>query len=71
MPRRVDHVERRAHITAALLRIAATRGLQAVTMREVAAEAGLSLRLVQYYMNDKQTGLNSGNSIGAGIRLTY
>ena len=48
MPRRVDHVERRAHITAALLRIAATRGLQAVTMREVAAEAGLSLRLVQY-----------------------
>ena len=60
MPRRVDHEERRAHITAALLRIAGTRGLQAVSMREVAAEAGISLRLVQYYVSDKQTLLRLG-----------
>jgi AcrR family transcriptional regulator len=60
MPRRVDHGERRAHITAALLRIAGTRGLQAVSMREVAAEAGVSLRLVQYYFTDKRTLMRSG-----------
>lgn len=60
MPRRVDHDERRTHITAALLRIAGTRGLQAVTMREVAAEAGISLRLVQYYAGDKPALLRLG-----------
>jgi AcrR family transcriptional regulator len=60
MPKRVDHDERRRQLTEALLRIASTRGLQAVSMREVAAEAGVSLRLVQYYFTDKQTLLNSG-----------
>ncbi|GAB3320618.1 TetR/AcrR family transcriptional regulator [Geodermatophilus aquaeductus] len=60
MPRRVDHDERRAHLTAALLRIASTRGLQAVSMREVAAEAGVSLRVVQYYFTDKRTLMLSG-----------
>ncbi|MGY1848933.1 TetR/AcrR family transcriptional regulator [Blastococcus sp. SYSU DS1021] len=60
MPRRVDHGERRAHITAALLRIASSRGLQAVTMREVAAEARVSLRLVQYYFTDKRTLMRAG-----------
>jgi AcrR family transcriptional regulator len=60
VPKRVDHEERRRHLTDALLRIASTRGLQAVSMREVAAEAGVSLRVVQYYFTDKQTLLNSG-----------
>ena len=60
MPRRVDQDERRAHLTAALLRIASTRGLEAVSMREVAAEAGVSLRVVQYYFTDKKTLLDSG-----------
>lgn len=60
MPRRVDHDERRRHITKALLRIASTRGLQAVTMREVAAEAEVSVRLVQYYFTDKHTLLTAG-----------
>lgn len=60
MPKRVDHDERRRHLTGALLRITGTRGLQAVSMREVAAEAGVSLRLVQYYFTDKQTLLVSG-----------
>jgi AcrR family transcriptional regulator len=60
VPRRVDHEERRRQITDALLRIASTRGLQAVTMREVAAEAGVSLRLVQYYATDKHTLLLGG-----------
>jgi AcrR family transcriptional regulator len=60
VPRRVDHEERRADLTAALLRIAATRGLQAVSMREVAAEAGVSLRVVQYYFADKRALMASG-----------
>ena len=60
MPRQVDHEQRRAELTDALLRIAATRGLQAVTMREVAAEAGVSLRVVQYYVTDKATLLTAG-----------
>ena len=66
MPRQVDHEERRRHITAALLTIAGTRGLQAVTMREVAAEAGVSLRLVQYYVTDKRTLLHAGLAELAG-----
>ncbi|WP_216215688.1 TetR/AcrR family transcriptional regulator [Amycolatopsis aidingensis] len=53
MPRTVDHAERRAHIAEALVRVAARDGLHAVTMRTVAAEAGMSLRLVQYYFDTK------------------
>ena len=54
MPKRVDHEERRRQIADALLRTAATRGLHATGMREVAAEAGVSLRLVQYYFGSKE-----------------
>ncbi|MFD7735609.1 TetR/AcrR family transcriptional regulator [Kitasatospora phosalacinea] len=54
MPKLVDHEERRAHIIDALLRVAAESGLHAVTMRSVAAEAGVSLRLVQYYFDTKE-----------------
>lgn len=60
MPRQVDHDERRRRLTGALLRIASTRGLQAVSMREIAAEAGVSLRVVQYYFTNKQALLESG-----------
>ena len=54
MPKRVDHGERRRQIADALVRTAATRGLHATGMREVAAEAGVSLRLVQYYFGTKE-----------------
>ena len=54
MPKRVDHEERRRQIAEALLRAAAARGLHATGMREVAAEAGVSLRLVQYYFGTKE-----------------
>jgi AcrR family transcriptional regulator len=54
VPKRVDHEQRRAEISDALLRIAAGRGLAAVTFREVAAEAGVSVRLVQYYFATKE-----------------
>ncbi|WP_305786516.1 TetR/AcrR family transcriptional regulator [Symbioplanes lichenis] len=53
MPKRVDHEVRRRQIAEAVWRIAATRGLQAATLREVATEAGVSVRLVQYYFATK------------------
>lgn len=54
MPRTVDHEERRAQIAEALVRVAAREGLHAVTMRAVAAESGVSLRLIQYYFDTKE-----------------
>src|SRR6516164_7090084 len=60
MPKRVDHEERRQQIAEALLRTAAARGLHAAGMREVAADAGVSLRLVQYYFGTKEELLLAG-----------
>ncbi|WP_030759728.1 TetR/AcrR family transcriptional regulator [Streptomyces sp. NRRL F-2664] len=54
MPKRVDHDVRRTQIAEALIRVAGRRGLHAVGMRDVAAEAGVSLRLVQYYFETKE-----------------
>ncbi|WP_380280776.1 TetR/AcrR family transcriptional regulator [Kitasatospora purpeofusca] len=65
MTARVDHEERRREIAEALLRIADTQGLQSASMRVVAAEAGVSLRLVQYYFKTKQ-----GLLLDALTRLT-
>ncbi|MEJ8651048.1 TetR/AcrR family transcriptional regulator [Streptomyces sp. MS1.AVA.3] len=44
---------RRRQIAEALWRIAAERGLHAASLREVAAEAGVSLRAVQYHFTSK------------------
>lgn len=44
---------RRRRIAEAVWRIAADRGLEAASMREVAAEAGVSLRVVQYTFGSK------------------
>jgi AcrR family transcriptional regulator len=54
VPKRVDHDERRREIAEAVFRIAATQGLQAVTLRAVAAEAGISMFQVQYYFPTKE-----------------
>jgi AcrR family transcriptional regulator len=54
VPKRVDHQERRREIAEALFRIAAAQGLQAVTLRAVAAAAGVSMNLVQYYFPTKE-----------------
>lgn len=54
MPRQVDHEERRRHIGAAVLRLIATRGLEAASLRNVAAEAGVSMGTVQHYFTTKQ-----------------
>lgn len=54
MPKQVDHEQRRTEIADALIRSAGQRGLHAVGMRDVAAEAGVSLHLVQYYFRTKE-----------------
>ncbi|MEU9076624.1 TetR family transcriptional regulator C-terminal domain-containing protein [Kitasatospora sp. NPDC048538] len=54
MTTKPDHEERRRQIAEALLRIAATDGLKSASMRAVATEAGVSLRLVQYYFTTKE-----------------
>lgn len=54
MPKLADHDARRAQIADAVLRIAGSTGLHSVTMRSVAAEAGVSVRLVQYYFETKE-----------------
>ncbi|MEO3827675.1 TetR/AcrR family transcriptional regulator [Actinomadura sp. B10D3] len=53
MPRQVDHDARRRQIAEALLRVAAARGLESASLREVAAEAGISIGRVQHYFASK------------------
>ncbi len=53
MPRQVDHQERRREIIEALWRVTARDGLTGVSFREVAAEASVSVRRVQYYFGTK------------------
>jgi len=53
MPKRADRDARERQITDAVCRITIKGGLQAATFREVAAEAGVSVRLVQYYFGTK------------------
>ncbi|WP_280400181.1 TetR/AcrR family transcriptional regulator [Nocardia carnea] len=54
MPRLVDHEVRHRQITDATRRVIVAGGLEAVTFQTVAAEAGFSVRLVQYYFGTKQ-----------------
>lgn len=54
MPRLVDHEVRRREITSAVRRVIVDGGLEAVTFQSVAAEAGISVRLVQYYFGTKK-----------------
>ncbi|MEU1781636.1 TetR/AcrR family transcriptional regulator [Streptomyces abikoensis] len=53
MPKRVDHDERRHRIAEALWRIASERGLDGASLRDVAAEAGISLGQLQHYFRTK------------------
>jgi AcrR family transcriptional regulator len=53
MPKRVDPTERRTLIADALMRVAAEQGLEAVSLRHVAAAAGATTGLVQHYFRTK------------------
>jgi TetR/AcrR family transcriptional regulator, transcriptional repressor of bet genes len=54
MPKVVDHEERRAELAAAVWRLASREGLEAVTVRRVAEEAGWSTGAVVHYFADKE-----------------
>ena len=53
MPKRVDPLARRHSIAEAVFRLAAARGADAVSLRDVAGEAGVSLGMVQHYFRSK------------------
>jgi len=86
MPRHVDHEERRRKIAEALWRIVSTEGLEGVSLRTVANEAGVSMGLVQHYFSTKddmllfaygilservEARLLSGQSQGSQIRTLF
>ncbi|MFF2088289.1 TetR/AcrR family transcriptional regulator [Nocardia sp. NPDC058176] len=54
MPKRVDHESRRATISDAVMRLLARDGLEAISLRHVAAEAGVSAGQVQHYFPSKE-----------------
>jgi AcrR family transcriptional regulator len=53
VPKQVDHQDRRREIAAAVCRLAARSGLESVSLRHVAAEAGVSMGRVQHYFTTK------------------
>lgn len=53
MPKVVDHGQRRGEMVAALWRIAAYEGLEAVSLSRVADEAGVSKGRVQHYFGTR------------------
>jgi TetR/AcrR family transcriptional regulator, transcriptional repressor of bet genes len=75
VPKKVDREERRREIATAVLRIVTTRGVEAASLRAVAAEAGVSMGAVQHYFTAKDEmlrfALAYGNTLLAerGTRL--
>lgn len=53
VPRKVDHEERREFIASALMRVAAQDGLEGLSVRRIAAEAGVTSGMVQHYFPTK------------------
>lgn len=53
MPRVADHEQRRAQIARAFEQLLATRGFAGVSFTRVAAEAGISVGLIQHYFTSK------------------
>lgn len=54
MQRSADHDQRRRQITDGARRVIASGGLAAATFQSIAAEAGVSVRLLQYYFGSKR-----------------
>ncbi|GAA3237280.1 TetR/AcrR family transcriptional regulator [Actinocorallia longicatena] len=53
MPKQVDHDERRRTIAEAVIELVTTAGVEAASLRTVAAEAGVSMGSVQHYFKTK------------------
>lgn len=54
VPKQVDHHQRRMEIADAVWRVVAEEGFEGASLRHVAAEAGISLGLVQHYFATKR-----------------
>ena len=54
MPKVVDHDERRATLAEAVWRLASREGLEALTVRDVSAEASCSTGALHHYFRDKE-----------------
>jgi len=54
VPKQVDHEERRRRLAGAVFTVIGTRGLEAVSLRDVAEQAGVSMGAVQHYFPTKQ-----------------
>jgi AcrR family transcriptional regulator len=53
MPKKVDSGQRRRLIADALMQVAAEQGLESVSLRHVAAQAGVSTGMVQHYFRTR------------------
>ncbi|MDS2172267.1 MULTISPECIES: TetR/AcrR family transcriptional regulator [unclassified Nesterenkonia] len=58
MPKKVDHHQRRELLAHAVRRVVADHGLGAVSLRSVAAEAGVTGGMVQHYFPTKEAMLD-------------
>ncbi|GAA0568379.1 TetR/AcrR family transcriptional regulator [Paractinoplanes ferrugineus] len=54
MPKQVDHEQRRRQLAEAVFAVIGTRGFEAVSLRDVAEQAGVSMGTVQHYFPAKQ-----------------
>ena len=54
MPKQVDHEQRRRLLAEAVFTVIGSRGFEAVSLRDVAEQAGVSMGNVQYYFPTKQ-----------------
>ncbi|HUQ54712.1 TetR/AcrR family transcriptional regulator [Lentzea sp.] len=74
MPRLVDHDQRRAQIARAFQRLLAADGFAGVSFSRVAAEAGISVGLIQHYFAGKDVLLrfaydDAVSQLGERVRL--
>jgi TetR/AcrR family transcriptional regulator, transcriptional repressor of bet genes len=67
MPRQVDHQERRETIAEAIVRLVAAKGVEAASLRAVAAEAGVSMGTVQHYFTTTDEMLLFALDYGNGL----
>lgn len=67
MPKQVDHAERRREIAEAVVRLVTAKGVEAASLRAVAAEAGVSMGSVQHYFTTTDEMLLFALEYGNGL----
>lgn len=72
MPRIVDHDQRRGEIILALWQLIARHGIEGVSLRTVAAAAGVSVGRIQHYFGTKEALVRAGcEAMVAGAQDRY